>query len=197
VWKAAPVRFIVYGAGAVGGIVGGRLAQHRHDVVLIARGAHAEALRRSGLTIESPSATTTVDVPVATHPSELELGPDDIVLLAMKSQDTHEALLALRAAAPASLPVVCLQNGVENERAALRLFERVYGINVMCPAGHLEPGVVQAYSSPLSGILALGLDVRLGGARRHHALEVREAAHEPRQRGAGAVRARSGARPAR
>jgi len=150
------VRFIVYGAGAVGGVVGGRLAEHGHDVVLIARGAHAEAMRRSGLTIESPETTVAVDVPVATHPSELELGPDDVVLLAMKSQDTHGALLALRAAAPPRLPVVCLQNGVENERAALRLFPQVYGINVMCPAGHLEPGVVQAYSSPLSGILDLG-----------------------------------------
>ena len=150
------MRFIVYGAGAVGGVVGGRLGEHGHDVVLIARGAHADAMRRSGLTIESPDVTTTVDVPVATHPSEVELGPDDVVLLAMKSQDTHDALLALRAAAPPSLPVVCLQNGVENERAALRVFERVYGINVMCPAGHFEPGVVQAHSTPLSGILDLG-----------------------------------------
>jgi 2-dehydropantoate 2-reductase len=137
-------------------VVGGRLAEHGHDVVLIARGPHAEAMRRSGLTVESPEATTKVDVPVATHPSEVEFGADDVVLLAMKSQDTHDALLALRATAPPSLPVVCLQNGVENERAALRLFERVYGINVMCPAGHLEPGIVQAYSSPLSGILDVG-----------------------------------------
>lgn len=150
------MQFIVYGAGAVGGVVGGRLAQHRHNVVLIARGAHADVLRRDGLRIESPEGNSMVDVPVATRPADLELGPDDVVLLAMKSQDTHDALLALRAAAPASLPVVCVQNGVENERAALRLFERVYGVNVMCPAGHLEPGVVQVYSSPLSGILDLG-----------------------------------------
>jgi 2-dehydropantoate 2-reductase len=133
------VRFIVYGAGAVGGVVGGRLAEHGHDVVLIARGAHAEELRRAGLTIESPDATSTVDVPVARDPSEIELRADDVVLLAMKSQDTHDALLALRRRAGPSTPVVCLQNGVDNERAAVRLFENVYGVNVMCPAGHLQP----------------------------------------------------------
>jgi 2-dehydropantoate 2-reductase len=150
------MRFIVYGAGAVGGVVGGRLAEHGHDVVLVARGKHAEAMQRSGLTIESPDATATVDVRVVTHPSELDLGADDVVFLAMKSQDTQAALLALRSSAPPSTPVVCLQNGVENERAALRLFEQVYGIHVMCPTGHLEPGVVQAFSSPVSGILDLG-----------------------------------------
>lgn len=150
------MRFIVYGAGAVGGVVGGRLAQHGNDVVLIARGAHAKAMQRSGFTIESPDTTSTVNAPVVTHPSELELRAEDVVLLAMKSQDTHDALLALRSVAASSTPIVCLQNGVENERAALRLFENVYGINVMCPAGHLEPGVVQAFSSPVSGILDIG-----------------------------------------
>lgn len=150
------MRFIVYGAGAVGGVVGGRLTQHGNDVVLIARGAHAAAMQRSGLTIESPDATSTVSVPVVTHTSELEFRAGDVVLLAMKSQDTHDALLALRSTAASSAPIVCLQNGVENERAALRLFENVYGINVMCPAGHLEPGVVQAFSAPVSGILDIG-----------------------------------------
>ena len=45
---------------------------------------------------------------------------------------------------------------VENERAALRFFPNVYGVCVMCPAVHLEPGVVQAYSTPVPGILHLG-----------------------------------------
>ena len=42
------MRFVVLGAGAVGGVIGGRLAQHGHDVVLIARGAHYEAIRDAG-----------------------------------------------------------------------------------------------------------------------------------------------------
>ena len=116
------MRFIVYGAGAVGGVVGGRLAQSGNDVVLIARGAHAEAMQRSGLTLESPDGEQRRRRAGRDPPAELELGADDVVLLALKSQDTADALLALRASAPPSTPVVCLQNGVANERAALRLF---------------------------------------------------------------------------
>jgi 2-dehydropantoate 2-reductase len=52
--------------------------------------------------------------------------------------------------------VVCLQNGVANEPAALRLFAEVYGVCVVCPASHLEPGVVVANSAPVSGILDVG-----------------------------------------
>jgi 2-dehydropantoate 2-reductase len=59
-------------------------------------------------------------------------------------------------AAPPSTPVACLQNGVENERVALRFFSEVYAVCVMCPTTHLEPGAAQAHSSPLTGILDLG-----------------------------------------
>ncbi len=48
------------------------------------------------------------------------------------------------------------ENGVENERAALRFFANVHGMCVMCPTGHLEPGVVEAYSSPVTGLLDVG-----------------------------------------
>jgi len=150
------VRVIVYGAGAVGGVVGGRLAEHGTDVVLVARGAHAEAMRRSGLVLESPEGRTVVAVPVATHPDQVRFGTGDVVLLAMKSQHTADALAALRPLVPDTTPVVCLQNGVANERAASARFANVYGVCVMCPTGHLEPGVVQAYSTPVTGILDIG-----------------------------------------
>ena len=52
--------------------------------------------------------------------------------------------------------MLCAQNGVENERAALRLFAGVYGVHVMLPASHLEPGVVQASSAPVTGMLDIG-----------------------------------------
>jgi 2-dehydropantoate 2-reductase len=47
-------------------------------------------------------------------------------------------------------------NGVANEPAALRIFPHVHAVCVMCPAGHLEPGVVQAWSSPIAGLLDIG-----------------------------------------
>lgn len=149
-------RFVVYGAGAIGGVVGGRLFEAGHKVVLIARGAHRDAISRQGLRVESPDRQVTLPIPAVSHPGAVGLNDDDIVLLAMKSQDTAEAVRALAAAAPASTPVVCMQNGIDNERTALRRFDRVYGISVMCPALHLEPGVVQAFSAPVTGIMDIG-----------------------------------------
>ncbi len=150
------MRFVVYGAGAVGGVVGALLAEAGEEVVLIARGSHAGAIRRSGLVLESPAGTRVVRMAVTEDPSGADLRPGDVVLLGMKSQDTRPALEALRLCAPPSTPAVCLQNGVDNERAALRLFPNVYGVCVMCPCSHLEPGVVQASSSPVPGLLDVG-----------------------------------------
>ncbi len=150
------MRFVVVGVGAVGGVVGGRLAQSGHDVILVARGRHGRMIARSGLTIESPNGTETVTVDAVTEPAEVTFGDGDVVLLAVKSQDTDAALIQLAAAAGPTLPIVCLQNGVRNEREALRRFERVYGVPVMCPTAFLEPGQVIAYSAPTAGILDIG-----------------------------------------
>jgi 2-dehydropantoate 2-reductase len=88
--------------------------------------------------------------------SELDLSPEDAVFLTMKSNDTREVIDDLERVAPPQIAVVCAQNGVENERLALRKFQHVYGLCVMCPATHLEPGVVRAGSSPVSGLMDLG-----------------------------------------
>jgi 2-dehydropantoate 2-reductase len=150
------VRFVVYGAGAVGGVIGGRLAEQGYEVVLIARGEHLSAIERTGLRVESPEGTTTLRLAAVAHPSQMELRDGDVVLLAVKSQDTEAALQALAASASSSIPVVCAQNGVANERAALRRFRHVYGMHVMLPASFLEPGVVQASSVPTAGLLDVG-----------------------------------------
>ena len=150
------MRFVVIGPGAIGGALGGRLAQNGHDVALVARGAHLDAIRGRGLRLESPDGAATVEVPAFPDPAAAGLRPDDVVVLAVKSQDTAAALAAVAEAAPRPVPVVCAQNGVDNERAALRHFPDVYGVCVMCPATHLEPGVVLAHSAPLTGILDLG-----------------------------------------
>jgi 2-dehydropantoate 2-reductase len=151
------MRFIIYGAGGIGGVLGGRLFEAGHAVTLIARGDHFAALRDNGLRIEAPDRTVTLPVPVVDDPRTLALTDDDVVILAMKSQDTAAALDQLRAASGAAgVAVVCAQNGVANERAAVRRFANVYGICVMCPTSHLEPGVVQAHSTPVTGILDIG-----------------------------------------
>ena len=149
------MRFVVLGAGGVGGVVGGRLAQHGHDVVLVARGDHHAAIAADGLLVRSPDDEVRVPVPVVEHPRELELGDDDVVLLAVKGQDTASALRDL-AHGPADLAIACLQNGVENERQVLRRTPNTYAVPVMLPATFLEPGVVEVSSAPVSGILDIG-----------------------------------------
>ena len=57
------MRYVIYGAGAIGGTIGGRLAQHGHEVVSIARGAHAAAIRDHGLRLVSPDDDMLVRVP--------------------------------------------------------------------------------------------------------------------------------------
>jgi 2-dehydropantoate 2-reductase len=150
------LRYVVLGAGAIGAVVGGRLFQAGCDVTLIARGAHLAALQADGLHLESPTGTDLVRVPVVGHPREIEWGPRHVVLMAVKSQQTPAALVELAAVAPPETPIVCLQNGIANEPAALRLFPHVYAVSVACPASHLEPGVAQAWSAPVTGLLDIG-----------------------------------------
>ena len=134
------MRFVIFGAGAIGGVVGARLHQSGHAVTLIARGAHLDAIRRDGLTLVTPVERVVLPIPAVGEPGGVDWTGDEVVLLATKSQDTLAALTALRDAAGSAVPVVCLQNGVENERVALRLMDEVYGAVVMLPAAHLEAG---------------------------------------------------------
>jgi 2-dehydropantoate 2-reductase len=150
------MRIVVFGIGAVGGVIAGRLFEHGNEVVAIARGAHFEAVRDNGLTLIDPDRKVTLPIPVVDDPARIDWRDDDVVLVTTKTQDSAGALSALATAAGRELPVVCVQNGVENERIALRRFENVYAICVMLPAEHLEPGVVAASSAPVTGLLDIG-----------------------------------------
>jgi 2-dehydropantoate 2-reductase len=156
------MRYVVVGAGGVGGAIGGRLFESGREVVLVARGSHLAALREHGLRMRTPDGELVLPIPVAGGPGELAPRDDDVLVLATKSQDTAGALAGWadrpvggRPAAE-SLPVLCAQNGVENERLALRTFRWVYGVNVWLPATHTQPGVVHAEGSPRTGVLHVG-----------------------------------------
>jgi len=150
------MRYIIFGAGAIGGGIGTRLHRAGKDVVLIARGRHLEAIREHGLRLETPEWTETFKIQAVSTPAEIQFQKNDVVILGMKSQDTAAALKALQTESGDRVPVVCTQNGVANERMALRRFENVYAMVVMLPATHLDPGVVQQNSAPTPGILDAG-----------------------------------------
>lgn len=150
------MRYIVYGAGAIGGGIGGLLAASGSDVVLVARGAHLDVLQSSGLELRSPAGTRRLTVPAVGRVGEAEPTAGDVVLLSVKGQDTAAALDDLVRMGRPDLAVVCAQNGVESERQALRRFARVYGMCVYMPATHLSPGVVELRADPVPGVLDLG-----------------------------------------
>ena len=150
------MRVIVFGAGAVGGVIGAKLFQHGHDVTFIARGDNYAAIAARGIRLETPAEIVTLPVPAVDDLAKLSFGASDLVILTVKSQDSMQALHHLALVAPSTTAIVCGQNGVENERVALRWFRDVYGMCVMLPATHLVPGVVQVNSSPISGLLDVG-----------------------------------------
>lgn len=148
--------YVVVGAGAVGGVIGARLSLAGVDVTLVARGAHLEAIRGGGLVLESQAGREVTRPPAVGTPYDVDWGEPHVVLLAVKGHQTAAALDDLAGAAPPDTPVVSVQNGVANEAAILRRFARTYGICVMQPCAHLEPGVVVQQCHPVPGLLDVG-----------------------------------------
>jgi 2-dehydropantoate 2-reductase len=141
---------VIVGAGSVGAVIGGRLAEAGSDVLLVARGAHLAALVAGGLRLEEPDHARTIAVPAV---AEADWRPGDVALVCVKSQDTAAALRDV----PRDVPVVCAQNGVTNERWAHEAgFRDVYGMCVVLPAELVEPGVVVNSFAPAPGRLDLG-----------------------------------------
>jgi 2-dehydropantoate 2-reductase len=141
------MRFIIYGAGGIGGVIGGHLARTGHDVVLIGRPGNVRAINEHGLRLITPTGTHILRIPSVTGPEQIDFRSDDIVFLCMKGQNTEEALRDLRAVVE-DVPVFCFQNGVRNEEIAVRYFTKVYGVMVRVGAVYLKDGEVTARRDP-------------------------------------------------
>lgn len=150
------MRFIIYGVGAIGGTFAAALSKAGHTVIGIARGRMLEAIKASGLRFRTPQGDERITLTMVGSPADIAFAPDDVIVLTMKSQDTADALLALRDAGVGDQTVVCAQNGINNERLALRLFPNTYAMTVMCPADYIVPGEVVCFAKPRHGILDLG-----------------------------------------
>ena len=86
-------RYIILGAGAVGGALGGRLGLAGCNVVLVARGDHLAGLREHGLRLRTPDEDVTLPVAAIGGPEEIQLDVDDVLILATKTQQANEALV--------------------------------------------------------------------------------------------------------
>ena len=130
----------VYGAGAIGGVTGAALARAGHDVLLVDRADdHVAAMNAHGLTIESREGAVTVPVRAV---SPGALGPGlELVLLAVKSQDTPAALEVLAPRLAADGAIVSLQNGLNEEQIARAVgAPRTVGCLVNWAADWIAPG---------------------------------------------------------
>jgi 2-dehydropantoate 2-reductase len=109
------------------------------------------------MVLVEPTRTVTVPMPVVRSVAHAAIDASTIVALAIKSQDRDAVFDELVECAPVDTPVACFQNGVANERVVSEHFARTYGVVVMMPAAHLEPGRVEAYASPIPGLFDIGL----------------------------------------
>ena len=151
------MRVVVVGAGAIGAPIAARLFDRGRSVLLVARGANYEAIARRGLSIVTPDGATVSKVEVVDGIKAIAYRDTDVVVLCVKSQDSRQALNDLASVVPARTPIFCAQNGVANERMALEGFSAVYGVCVLSPASYLEPGRVEVFSTPLLGVLDVGV----------------------------------------
>jgi 2-dehydropantoate 2-reductase len=106
------LRIAIFGAGGIGGYLGGRLSQAGEEVVLIARGEHLQAIKEHGLRVDSIKGDFVATPALATD-NPTEAGPVDAVILGVKAWQVLDAAKAMRPMIGPETVVVPMQNGVE------------------------------------------------------------------------------------
>ena len=104
------MKICIYGAGAIGGTLGVRLAQAGHDVSLIARGAHLDAMRANGLTLLQGDERAVVKLPASANAADF--GAQDVVIVALKSHTLAAAVEGIAPLLGRDTAIVTAMNGV-------------------------------------------------------------------------------------
>ena len=140
------MRIGVMVAGSIGGYFGGMLARSGHQVTLIARGAHLEAIKQEGLRIIRDDEQFTLRCPadVGATDDPVDVGPVDLLLLTVKTYHNQQAVQDMLPMVGPDTTVLCLQNGIDSYEAAEQQVgaERVLPGAAYIEAGMPDPGVV-------------------------------------------------------
>ncbi len=139
------MRIAMMGAGGVGGYFGGRLAASGCDVTFIARGRHLEAIRNSGLRIDSRDiGDATIDPAVATD-APADVGVVDYVIIGVKLWDTENVGRAIAPMVAPDTTVLSLQNGVECDETLASVVgaDHLIGGVAFIASSIREPGVIE------------------------------------------------------
>jgi 2-dehydropantoate 2-reductase len=156
-------RYLIVGAGALGGLLAAQWTLAHVPVTLVARGLQYDVIVRDGVRVRRPHGDEVVRVDVVEDIAAARPKASDTIVLAVKSQDAESAIasiawvpLADGVGLVADLPILTLQNGLATEDIALRRFATVIGVSVGLPSSHLEPGVVVSPAYPMVGAAWLG-----------------------------------------
>jgi len=137
------MRFIMVGAGAIGGTLGGHLTRVGYDVLFIEPWTeHRQSINTKGVVVRGVSGLHTLKVSAVGRVEDVTFKADDILFMAVKSYHTPEAARAIRAVTSLELPVFCSQNGVRNEEAVAQYFRNTHGVMLLIGAKVLNPGEV-------------------------------------------------------
>jgi 2-dehydropantoate 2-reductase len=172
-----PMRFLIYGTGAVGGYLGGVLAEAGNSVVFLARSKTAAAMRVDGLRLEQNGKTRTIPASevLTDLPAELDLGSDAAILLTVRAFDCASVAEALRSKLRRPTPVVCFLNGIGNEETLAKSIgaEQVLPATLTTAVTVRAPGIVHIERERGLGLGRGGTAERLAEVFRHAGLEVR------------------------
>ena len=158
------MKIAVMGAGAVGCYFGGLLARAGHDVVLVARPAHVQAICSHGLRLQTRTFDAQVPLRASTEASAVHGA--ECVLVCVKSSDSVRAAQAMAPHLDPGAAVFSLQNGVDNAERLQAVLERpvaaavVYVATEMAGPGHVRHhgrGELVLAPSPASSVLAAAL----------------------------------------
>jgi 2-dehydropantoate 2-reductase len=140
------MKFLLFGAGAIGAYIGGSLIRAGESVAFLERVEMADMLRRDGLALSVGGEEHRIPVPaVYTGAAEaLRENFPDVAVFALKSYDTAAAVEPLRVLKDTLPPALCLQNGVENESLLETAFGsgRVIAGSVTSAVGRSRVGAV-------------------------------------------------------
>ena len=138
------MKIAIFGAGAVGGYFGGRLAQSGEEVIFIARGKHLQAMKNDGLIIDSISGDFIVQPVQATDNPE-DIGIVDLVLVAVKAWQVSSAAVAMKPMVGSETFVLPLQNGVEAPYQLAEVLGNEHVIGGLCGliSYMVEPGHIR------------------------------------------------------
>ena len=138
------MKIAVMGAGGVGGYFGARLAKSGEDVSFVARGNHLAAMRTNGLQVNSGNGDVLVK-PVKATDTPAEIGPVDMVIVAVKLWSTQEALADAKPLVGTNTAVVSFQNGVVAADAIAEAFGKERALGGVSNIGAVieRPGVIR------------------------------------------------------